>query len=112
MHSTRKNIIDRESFSSWLSEKGLELFKFAADKSNMNSQLRLGLIYLSAVEQYSGLAFQYLKLAADQNNAEAQYRLGIMHYNSYQYTQTYSGWLKKGMWKNNLQREIVVASRD
>ena len=92
--------------------RGIELLRNAADKGNLNSQLRLGLIYLSAVEKYSSLAFQYLKMAADQNSAEAQFRLGIMYNNGVSYTETYSGWLKKGQWKNNLQREVVVTTRD
>lgn len=92
--------------------RGIELLRNAADKGNLNSQLRLGLIYLSAVEEYSSLAFEYLKMAADQNSAEAQFRLGIMYYDGVRYTQTYSGWYKKGQWKNNLQREVVVTTRD
>jgi TPR repeat protein len=91
---------------------GIEAFKNAAEKGNLNSQLRLGLIYLSAVIEYRRQAFRYLKMAADQNSAEAKYRLGIMYYDGVRYTETYSGWLKKGQWKNNLQREIIVTERD
>jgi len=91
---------------------GIEAFRNAAYKGNLNSQLRLGLIYLSAVIKYSPEAYRYLKMAADQNSAEAKYRLGIMYYDGVRFTETYSGWLKKGQWKNNLQREVIVTERD
>jgi TPR repeat protein len=92
--------------------RGIELFRNAAEKGNLNSQLRLGLIYLSAIMEYRRQAYKYLKMAADQNSAEAKYRLGIMYYDGVRYTETYSGWLKKGQMKHDLQREIVVTERD